>query len=106
MSRGQGPQRIIIFQQDGSGESKIQGIRKYGKDLFILEVVSINDSLPPVIEQARGYLPLEIHADLILDFLKHPDLSYELAILSREKRLPLVASGKKWKMKEIMTPPT
>ncbi len=31
------PQRILVFQQNASGESKIRGIRKYGKDIFIIE---------------------------------------------------------------------
>ena len=61
-------QKILVFQQNGSGEKKIRGIRKYGKRRFDIEIVSINNSLPTVIDDAREYIPQNIHADLVLDF--------------------------------------
>lgn len=99
-------QRILVFQQDGSGESKIQGIRKYGKEHFIIETVSINEALPPILDDTREYLPSEIQADLILDFLKHPDLSHDLAIACRARNIPIISSGKKLRVKGALTPPT
>ena len=99
-------EKILVFQQDGSGESKIQGIRKYGKDRFIIETVSIDDLLPPILDDTRDYLPSDIQADLILDFLKHPDLSHDLAIACRARNIPIVASGKKIRVKGTLTPPT
>ena len=99
-------EKILVFQQNGSGESKIQGIRKYGKDLFIIETVSIDMTLPPILDDTRDYLPSNIQADLILDFLKHPDLSHDLAIACHARNIPIVASGKKLRVKGALTPPT
>ena len=98
--------KIIVFQQNRSGESKIAGIRKFGEGRFDLHMVSIDIPLPPVIDDAREFLPADIDADLVLDFLKHPDLSYDLARLCRKKGIPVVASGKKMKLEGVATPPT
>jgi hypothetical protein len=98
--------KILVFQQDNSGESKIAGIRKFGEGRFDLQMVSIDIPLPPVVDDAREFLPADIDADLVLDFLKHPDLSYDLARLCREKNIPVVASGKKMKLQGVATPPT
>jgi hypothetical protein len=51
-------------------------------------------------------LPQKIEADLVLDFLQHPDLSYDLAQLCSEMKIPLVASGKKHRTAHVITPPT
>ena len=99
-------EKILVFQQNGSGESKIQGIRKYGKDRFIIETVSIDETLPSILDDTQDYLPSNIQADLILDFLKHPDLSHDLAIACRARNIPIVASGKKLRIKGALTPPT
>jgi hypothetical protein len=99
-------EKILVFQQDGSGERKIQGIRRYGKEHFIIETISIDEVLPPVLDDTRNYLPSTIQADLILDFLKHPDLSHDLAIACRARNIPIVASGKKLRVKGALTPPT
>jgi hypothetical protein len=100
------PQKILVFQQNGSGESKIAGVRKYGGDKMVIEVVSIDDPLPPIIEQTSEYLPHTISADLVLDFMKHPDLNHDLAGLCRDQGIPLIASGKKLEIKGVHTPPT
>ncbi len=100
------PQKILVFQQNGSGESKIAGVRKYGGDKIVLEVVSINEPLPPIIENTSEYLPHQIRADLVLDFMKHPDLNHDLAELCKDQRIPLIASGKKLEIKGVHTPPT
>jgi len=99
-------QKIVVFQQNGSGEKKIAGIRKYGGDRFVLEVVSIDTPLPVVVDDPEVYLPRNIKADLVLDFLKHPDLSHELAEVCSQEKVPVVASGRKWRGKNILTPPT
>ena len=100
------PQRILVFQQNGSGESKIAGVRKYGGNRIMLEVISIDDPLPPLIEDTSEYLPRRIVADLVLDFLKHPDLNHDLAALCRDQKVPLIASGKKLEIQGVHTPPT
>jgi hypothetical protein len=99
-------QRILVFQQNGSGESKIRGIRQYGKDLFIIETISIDESLPTVLDDTAEYLPSDIQADLVLDFLKHPDLSHDLAAACARRKIPVVASGKKLRGKRVFVPPT
>ena len=98
--------KILVFQQNNSGESKIAGIKKFGEGRFDIHMISMDMPLPPVIDDAREFLPEDIEADLVLDFLKHPDLSYDLAQLCREKGIPVVASGKKMKIEGVAIPPT
>jgi hypothetical protein len=100
------PQKIIVFQQNGSGEKKVRGIEKHGNGLFHLEVVSVDDALPPVLDNTARYLPSDLDAELVLDFLKHPDLSCDLSILCQRKKIPLVSSGKKQRLDWPYTPPT
>ncbi len=99
-------QKVIVFQQNGSGEKKIAGLRQYGKDLFELEVVNIDMPLPLVIDDTSEYLPEKLSCDLVLDFLKHNDLSTDLADLCLKNDIPMVASGKKIVGKKAITPPT
>jgi hypothetical protein len=99
-------QKIVVFQQNGTGEKKIEGIRRYGNSRFTIEIVSIDETLPWVIDDARKYIPKDIRADLVLDFFKHPDLSQDLAEICRDKKIPAVASGKKLRVKGVLTPPT
>jgi len=99
-------QKILVFQQNGSGESKIQGITGYGENLFDLKIISINKSLPIVIDDSTTYLPTDIKADLVLDYLTHPDLSHDLAVMCVNKKIPVVATGKNLHIKGVLTPPT
>jgi hypothetical protein len=100
------PQEILVFQQNGSGESKIQGIIKYGENLFRLNKISIDENLPAVIDNATEYLPDDIRADVVLDYLKHPDISYDLAVMCRDRNIPVVISGEKVRVKGALCPPT
>jgi hypothetical protein len=106
MNKTDNPQKILVFQQNGSGESKIAGVRKYGGNRIVLEIISIDDTLLPLVEDTSAYLPREIKADLVLDFLKHPDLSHDLADLCRNQVIPLIASGKKLNIRGVHTPLT
>ena len=99
-------QKILVFQQNGSGESKIAGVRKHGGNRIVLEVFSIDEPLPTLVEDTSQYLPRNIRADLVLDFLKHPDLSQDLAVMCRKLKIPLIASGKKLEIDGVHTPPT
>jgi len=99
-------QNLLIFQQQGSAENKIKGVRQYGEGLFHIEVLSIDTPLPTLIDDSRLYLPEDISADLVLDFLKHPDLSQDLAKVCRERKIPIVASGKKLRDRWALTPRT
>lgn len=101
-----GTQRILVVEQNGSAMSKIKGIKQYGERRFLLDIYSVDVFLPPILEDTREYLPSEIQADLVLDFLKHPDLSYDLATKCSDSNIPAVASGKKLRVKGVLTPPT
>lgn len=99
-------QKILVFQQNGRGESKIHGITKYGENLFNLQIISIDKPLPPVIDDSIEYLPHDINADLVLDYLIHPDLSHDLGVMCINKKIPVIATGKKMHIKGVITPPT
>ncbi|MCU0574376.1 MAG: DUF166 domain-containing protein [Syntrophobacteraceae bacterium] len=99
-------QDVLVFQQHGSGEKKVQGIRKHGLDAIRLEIVSIDAFLPVIVDDPEKYLPSTIGADLVLDYLRHPDLSQELCARCSALGIPVVASGKKWRMDGVFTPPT
>jgi hypothetical protein len=47
------------------------------------------------VDDPELYIPEDFSADLVLDFLKHPDLSSYLVQVCRKKNIPVVASGKK-----------
>lgn len=106
MNDNSGMQKITIFQQNGSGENKIAGVREYGDEIIKLEIISIDDVLPLLIEDTGEYLPGHISADLVLDFLKHQDLSQDLVALCAKMEIPIISSGKKILNKWVMTPPT
>lgn len=99
-------QHLIVFQQNGSGQPKIDGMKKFGGDLFRIEVVNIDGALPPVIDDTSAYLPRELTCDLALDFLRHGDLSADLAALCQKHEIPLIASGKKITGRGLFAPPT
>ena len=104
--RMSGVQKITVFQQNKSGIKKIEGIRRFGDNRFALEIISIDTTLPEVIDDAREYIPRGLRADLVLDFLKHPDISHDLAVICRDRKIPVIASGKKIRVTGIHTPPT
>ncbi len=104
--KGGGLQRVAVFQQNGSGERKIAGVRDYGADIIALEIISIDEPLPLVLDDARAYLPETIEADLVLDYLRHQDLSHDLVNMCVAKGIPIVSSGKKRMGKQVMAPPT
>lgn len=88
-------QNLVIFQEKGSGEKKLAGLRRFGCGLEISAVFDITTPLPPFIDTPADYLPADFSGDLVLSFLKHPDLLDHLALLCRAKNIPLIASGKK-----------
>ncbi len=86
---------IIVFQQKGSGEKKIAGVLDYGQGIKITEIVSIDQFLPDFIEDPEAFVPDDFSADLVLNFLKHPDLVEYLIRVCEQKGVPVVSSGKK-----------
>ncbi len=105
MDKDQKKQCIWVFQQNDSGMGKIQGIQKYG-DAFELKIISIDEALPPIIDDADPFIPDPQGAHLVLDYLKHPDLSHALAEKCRKAHIPVIASGKKPPLEEALTPAT
>jgi hypothetical protein len=99
-------QKILVFQQKGSGVNKISGLKKFGGKRFIIETYDIDEPLPGLIENGNDYLPETIDADLVLDYLKHLDLSNDLWLLCEKLGIPVVASNKKTTGKWAMTPRT
>ena len=99
-------QKILVFQQNGSGRSKIEGINRFGDKQFVIETYDIDVPLPPVIDDTSEYLPDRLDADIVLDFLKHRDLSDDLSTLCRKLKIPVIASGKKITTGDAVCPPT
>jgi len=99
-------QTIAVFQQNGSGNTKIAGINQFGDQQFHIQIFDIAPDLPAVLDDTSAYLPKEIHADLVLDYLKHHDLSEDLSLLCEKLGIPLVASGKKIQCGNAICPPT
>lgn len=99
-------QQILVFQQNGSGWHKISGIEEFGGGFCQINIFNIDQALPLILDETDMYLPDAIGADLVLDFLKHPDLSYDLAKICFKQDIPVVASGQKEKRQGVLTPPT
>jgi hypothetical protein len=99
------PIKVLVFQEGGRGESKVKGIQRYGQNQFDITLVTIDQPLPAVVDDTSEFLPDTIAADLVLDFLKHPDLSHDLALLCQRMGIPIVASGKKTTVDGTHTPP-
>ena len=93
---------IVVFEEQGSGEKKIQGISEHGTGLHISRRYNIEETLPELVDDPENYIPDDFSADLVLDFLKHPDLSAYLAQVCKKKNIPVIASGKKHA--DAMTP--
>lgn len=87
--------KIIVFEEHGSGEKKIQGITRHGTGLDIVRRYNIEESLPEMVDDPETYIPEDFDGDLVLDFLKHPDLSAHLVRVCRGKNIPVIASGRK-----------
>jgi hypothetical protein len=99
-------QKILVFQQNRSGMSKIAGIKRFGGDRFDVKTFDIDESLPNIIDDESPYLPDRIDADIVLDYLKHPDISCDLALLCQKLGIPVIASGKKINQGDVITPIT
>ncbi len=99
-------QRVAVFQQGGRAEPKIRWIREHGRGIEIVRVVSIDPGLPEVVDNPERYLPGDLQADLVLDYLRQPDLTLALALRCRELGVPMVASGRRVRVEGLHAPPT
>ncbi len=87
--------RISVVQEGAAGAQKISGITEYGHSLEIVEVITVPGNLPPLVDEPEAHVPDRFAGDLVLSFLRHPDLLDYLAALCERQRIPLVASGRK-----------
>jgi len=85
---------ITVFQQNGSAEKKTAGIRRYATGLTIKKVFSLDGTYPEIIDFPQEYIPESFAGDLVLNFLKHPDLSDYLVELCERKNIPVITTGK------------
>ncbi len=81
-----------MFKQ---GQHKIAGIGEYGKGIVINEIISIDAFFPDFVDDPEEYVTDSFTADLVLDYLTHPDLSHYLVTLCVKKKIPVISSGKK-----------
>lgn len=91
------PFEIVIFQQRGSAEKKIKGIAQHGCGIYIKAIVNIDMTLPDFIDEPADYLPELPECELVLNYLKHPDLSEWLVSLCNQRKIPVIASGQRVK---------
>lgn len=103
--QGEEPCRILVVQQGDSGRPKIEGIREHGGDNFVLSTWNVPEGLPRVLDETEDYLPRELDADLVLDFVGHPDVSQDLVAMCRERGVPVVAPGQGENLGWAHTPP-
>lgn len=99
-------QTLWVYQQNRSAIGKIQAIERFAPDAIDLKMITIDDALPPIIDDTSPYLPMPGSADLVLDHLTHPDLSHALAQWCRASGIPVIASGKKPPLEDALTPRT
>ncbi len=86
---------IIVFQEHDSGIHKIEGVQNFGEGISITKIISIDDCLPEFIDEPGDYFSNDFAADLVLNYLKHPDLVHYLISLCTERGIPVVSAGKK-----------
>lgn len=99
-----GPQKVWVYLQCHTATCKTQAVGRFSAQSIELKIISIDDALPPIIDEPEPYFPDPIEADLVLDHLKHPDLSHALAEKCRKAGIPVVASGKKPPLEGALTP--
>lgn len=88
-----GGDRISVFQQDGAAVNKIRGISEYGRGISIVEVLDFATDLPEFIDDPAPYFPERIQGNIVLSFLKHPDLADFAGHYCRDQGVVMVASG-------------
>ncbi|WP_457555462.1 DUF166 family (seleno)protein DfsP [Candidatus Pyrohabitans sp.] len=95
--------KVAVFQRGERGEHKIKGIRKYGRGIE-LEIFTVPEALPEIIDEPEEYIPGDFEAELVLDYLYHPDLSEFLVEVAKRKGVLVVAPGRS--ITGAITPPT
>ena len=85
---------ILVFEQNGSGTHKTSAISRYGNSQDTIKIVAIDAYLPEFVDEPEEYIDGSFEADLVLNYLPHPDLSHYLIEICHTKKIPIVASGK------------
>ena len=96
--------RVVVFQRGERGVHKIEGIRRYGRGIEITRIFSVPEELPEIIDNPEDYIPEDFEADLVLDYLYHPDLSEHLVEVAGRRGIPVIAPGRR--IAGAITPPT
>lgn len=99
-------QRITVYQQDDNARSKIDFIGRHGRDLELVACHNAAGPLPELIDEPGRLLADPGAVDLVLSYLKHPDLQQELARLCVARGLVLIASGQKLSGAGVFCPRT
>lgn len=86
---------VIVFQERGSAEQKIAGVKKFGQGITFTDICSIDVLLPDFIDDPDMFIDNDFSADLVLNYLKHPDLVDHLITLCETKGIPVISPGKK-----------
>lgn len=89
----QPPFRLVIFQQGGNADFKVGGIEVYGNGIEIQTVHDLPASLPEVIDEPDEYVCLIEPCDLVLTFVKQPDIAAHIVSLANAKGIPVIAPG-------------
>ena len=87
------PFQLVIFEERGSGDYKAAGIQVYGKDIEVSQIINITTALPEIVDEPEEFITSNFKGDLVLNFLRHPDLSEYLVRLCMDKGIPVIASG-------------
>ena len=87
---------ILVVEQNGSGRNKTAGIKKYGNPDDRVTIIAIDEHLPEFVDEPEEYIAADAirKADLVLNYLTHPDLSQYLIVLCAQQDIPVVSSGK------------
>ncbi len=85
--------KLVIFGEGGSGNCKAAGIETYGRDIEIERFYDIPPVLQEIIDEPEEFIPEDLGGDLVLNFLRHPDLSEYLVKLCVARGIPVIASG-------------
>ena len=85
--------RLILFQQGGNADFKVGGIEAYGNGIEIQEVHDLPASLPEFIEEPGEYVPDIGPCDLILTFVRQPDIACHIVQTANKKGIPVIAPG-------------
>jgi hypothetical protein len=81
---------MIVVSRGKWGERTYDTLKILG---FDVELVKVDESLPPIIDNPSEYLP-EFSGDIIFSYALHPDINLE--VVKRGEEVVIVAGGSKY----------